>query len=214
MTNIDFKKRRDKAYDIVALRFSYFELNVLKKMMVKEDWSNRSSFIKYKIFGDSEGYQYNKMLKSGEPGDIQKVMAALMAELNKQIDYINYRFDSEIIDLKKKTDKFNEVKVRQWVTFIYEWKSALLNKTDDIFFDCQTILRAITFNIEQTDFKDVRKIPDYVLDKFDAGTTSMDSPKMQEKARRLFEKFYSENPNIAATRSEIIKKSNNKYKKK
>lgn len=214
MSNKDFKKKRDKASNIVTLRFSHSESAVLEKMMEKEEWSNRSGFIKYKIFGDSEDYQYNKMLESGEPGDIQKVLVALMTELNKQIDYLNYRFDSEIIDLKKKTEKFDETKVKQWVTFLQEWKAGLLDKTDDIFFDCQTILRAINVDVERMDFKDIRKLPDYILDKLDTETSNMDSPEMQEKARRLFEKFYSDNPNIAATRSEIIKKSEKQSNKK
>ena len=214
MSNKDFKKKRDKASNIVTLRFSHSESAVLEKMMEKEEWSNRSGFIKYKIFGDSEDYQYNKMLESGEPGDIQKVLVALMTELNKQIDYLNYRFDSEIIDLKKKTEKFDETKVKQWVTFLQEWKTGLLDKTDDIFFDCQTILRAINVDVERMDFKDIRKLPDYILDKLDTETSNMDSPEMQEKARRLFEKFYSDNPNIAATRSEIIKKSEKQSNKK
>lgn len=214
MSNKDFKKKRDKASNIVTLRFSHSESAVLEKMMEKEEWSNRSGFIKYKIFGDSEDYQYNKMLESGEPGDIQKVLVALMTELNKQIDYLNYRFDSEIIDLKKKTEKFDETKVKQWMAFLQEWKAGLLDKTDDIFFDCQTILRAINVDVERMDFKDIRKLPDYILDKLDTETSNMDSPEMQEKARRLFEKFYSDNPNIAATRSEIIKKSEKQSNKK
>lgn len=214
MSNKDFKKKRDKASNIVTLRFSHSESAVLEKMMEKEEWSNRSGFIKYKIFGESEEYQYNKMLESGEPGDIQKVLVSLMTELNKQIDYLNYRFDSEIIDLKKKTEKFDETKVKQWVAFLQEWKAGLLDKTDDIFFDCQTILRAINLDIERMDFKDIRKLPDYILDKLDSETSNMDSPEMQEKARRLFAKFYSDNPNIAATRSEILKKTENQSNKK
>ena len=210
MPNKDFKKKREKASNIVTLRFSYSESAVLKKMMEKEEWTNRSGFIKYKIFGESEEYQYKKMLESKEQSDIEKTLISLLTELNKQIDYVNYRFDSEIIDIKKKTDKFDEIRVKQWITILKEWKNSLLDKTDNIFFDCQTILRAININIERINFKDIRKIPDYILDKLDTDIANMDSPEMQEKARRLYEKFYSENPNIAATRSEILKNSENK----
>lgn len=210
MPNKDFKKKREKASNIVTLRFSYSESAVLKKMMEKEEWTNRSGFIKYKIFGESEEYQYKKMLESKEQSDIEKTLISLLTELNKQIDYVNYRFDSEIIDIKKKTEKFDEIRVKQWITILKEWKNSLLDKTDNIFFDCQTILRAININIERINFKDIRKIPDYILDKLDTDIANMDSPEMQEKARRLYEKFYSENPNIAATRSEILKNSENK----
>lgn len=194
----ELKKRRDKASNILTLRLSHSETSVLEKLMEKEEWTNRSGFIKYKIFGDSEEYQYKKMLESGEPSDIIKVIVNLMSELNRQIDYINYRFDSELIEFKKKIEEFDETKAKQWLAFLQEWKNGLQAKTDEIFFDCQTILKAINIKIERKDYKDVSKLPDYVLDRFAKDWNDTTSPERKERGRRLMEKFYKENPDIAA----------------
>lgn len=194
------KQMQEKTRNSVAIRFSQKESAVLSKMMEAEDWGNRSGFIKYKIFGESEEYQYKKMLESGEEKDIQKVIVSLVSDMNRQIDYINFRFDSELIEFKNQLGRIDEIKAKKWLTYLEEWKTNLQRKTDEIFFDCETILRAINIKVERKDFKDVRNLPDYVLEKAAQNWNDTDSPMVKERARRQLEKFYEENPKIASKR--------------
>ena len=210
MDSSELKKKRDASKIQIGLTLSAQQNAVLSKMMEADDWSNRSGFIKYKIFGDSEEYQYKKMLESGEEKDIQKVIISLVSDMNRQIDYINFRFDSELIEFKNQMGKIDEIKAKKWLTYLEEWKTALQKKTDDIFFDCETILRAINIKVERKDYKDVRNLPDYVLEKAAQNWNDTDSPLVKERARRQLEKFYEDNPKIASKRP--VDKSKDKEK--
>ena len=201
MGKTELKAARNKTRKLVSLSLSAQESAVLSSMMEKDDWSNQSGYIKYKIFGESEKYRYKKMLESGEKKDIQKVIVSLVSDMNRQIDYINFRFDSELNDFKSQMGKIDEIKAKKWLTYLEEWKSSLHKKTDIIFCDCESILRAINLKVERKDYTDVRNLPDYVLEQAAKNWNDTDSPLMKEKARRQLEKIYEKNPRILSIKT-------------
>lgn len=95
------KQKYDKKLERLALNFNEEERAVLEKMRLKEDWENISGYIKYKIFGYDTETEYKKLLTTRKKEDIYIVMKSLMDALNKNLEYLRYKINTEI-------DRFNK----------------------------------------------------------------------------------------------------------
>lgn len=212
----EITKERRKAYTQIGLYLSPKESALLSKMMEKEGWSNRNGYIREKVFGKNIVYKYDNMLKSGEKPDIEKVMISLLTDLNKKLDYLEYRFEKELSFFKKRIDDatgINKIQALKWMSVLEEWKEAVMSRTNDLFCDSQTILKYISIHVQKKDFKNLEYVPTYILEEMareeDLPTSSAE---MKELARRQMEEFYRKYPELYPLREgapiEPIKKDN------
>lgn len=192
----ELEKKRQQVGIIQAIRLSAKELTVIQAMMKDEDWTNVSGFIKYKVFGFTPETAYKKLLDSGKPEDFINVLTNQLDTLNRNIDYINFRFDQELLEFKKKINskEFDEKDRAKWMALLSGWTTRLQEKNEEIFCDCQAILKAINVNVERKDYKDITMVPDYVIEKAGRDWNDNYSPEAQEHQRRVIEKFRQKHP--------------------
>jgi hypothetical protein len=187
------KKEMRKVYDrnrsMLYMRLNPMEMSLLNSMMKDDDWSNMSGFIKYKLFGDRPEEKYVRKLKNIESEkDIQLVLKNLMSQMNDQIDYINIRFNREIDEFKEAVEGMDPKSVNKWMNTISSWQRELQAKTDQIFFDCQTILKRMDIIVERKKQDELRNMPQSILDEYVKNWNDTTSPYMMEAARRSMEK--------------------------
>jgi len=192
MPNKELKKEYDKSRNVLHLRLSNREWTVLEKMMSEQEWKNTAGFIKYKIFGDDceVDSKYSKLKRSTEKEDVQMIMKNLMTSLVGEIGYLNYRFNYELEKLDKSLDKIDDAAAKKILATMTQWKKNVMERTEQVCFDCQDILKYIDIKIDKIKKENIQFAPDSIIEKARKDWNDTMSPEALEGARRDFVEFH------------------------
>lgn len=175
------KKEYDKRRTNVLLTMSHKELTVLESMMEKDGWTNRSGFIKDRLFGENIDSKYARTLKKGSQKDATNAIQNLLQELVDDFGYLNYRYNAEIEKLEKENDK----RVQKKISMLYGWQKNIRRHTDDITSLLEAILKMLHIKVEIEQKDAIRHVPDSVLEEKIKDWNDVDSPELYELARRI-----------------------------
>lgn len=120
----------------LAIRFNPEELTLLQEAMKKDDWTNASGFIKYKLFGFNYKPKIDKLIKSKDKEAIGTLMLNTSLRLAESIEYLNYRYNRDMQQLWREegTDW------KAWAKVTNVWHKSMLQKTEEAL----TILRRVS----------------------------------------------------------------------
>lgn len=192
MPNKEIRQEYDKKLNKITLRLSKEEKVNLSKMMKEEEWSNVAGFIKYKLFGEKADAVYARMKRNSEPEDISIIMKILMESLVNEIGYLNYRFNYELERLDKNSDKLDDKIAKKILSTMTQWKKNIMERTEQICYDCQDILRYIDIKIDKIKKENIHFAPESLIDKARKDWNDTMSPEALEGVRRDFEKLHKQ----------------------
>lgn len=192
MANKELKKEYDKSRNVLHLRLSSKEWAILEKMMSEQQWENTAGFIKYKVFGDDRELEsrYSRLKRSTEKEDIQTILKNLMTSLVGEIGYLNYRFNYELERLDKSLDKIDDAAAKKILATMTQWKKNVMERTEQVCFDCQDILKYIDIKIDKIKKENIQFAPESIIEKARKDWNDTMSPEALEGARRDFVEFH------------------------
>ena len=179
------KKEYDKRRTNVLLTMSHKELTVLESMMEKDGWTNRSGFIKDRLFGENIDSKYARTLKKGSQKDTPNAIQNLLQELVDEFGYLNYRYNAEIEKLEKVSDK----RVQKKISMLYGWQKNIRNYTDDMTSLLEAILKMLHIKVAIEQKEAIKHVPDSVLEEKAKDWNDVDSPELYELARRVIHEY-------------------------
>lgn len=187
--NKKIKKEYGKTGDKIMLRISTEERVVLTRMMLDDDWTNISGYIRHKLFGNSTESRYARMKKNVRKEDIAIMMQNLMSAMEKEMGYLNFRFNYELEQLQRNSDKLTDSVARKLVATMSSYKKAVLDRTSRICDDCEEILRHLDVKIDRSSAEGLEMIPDAIIEKALEDFDNTQTPEVMEGVRRSFEKY-------------------------
>ena len=119
-----FQTRNKRA---IPIRFNAEEMTLLQTAMEKDDWTNVSGFIKYKIFGLNYTKKIDELVVSRESEPIGRLLLNATLQLAEQIEYLNYRYNKDMQQLWREegTDW------KEWAKVTKQWHRNMLTKTEE-----------------------------------------------------------------------------------
>ena len=186
------RKEYDKSNKVLSFKANFKEQILLKQMMQEEGWSNLSAFIKDKLFGESSDMKYEKLLSKPKKEDLPIIMTVLLEELNRKLDYINYRFDDEVEEFKRQTKELDKKSAARWFSFLFDWKKEIGVYGDELMTACSKILHSMDIDFKKTKFSKNETIPKHVLERASKNWNDTLSDEAMLASKMMGEQFQKE----------------------
>ena len=189
----DKKEPIDSGFKMIAIRLNREEKTLLHMKMRKDGWQNISSYIKYSLFGLDTRRNYLKALKTADNEDKTQAMQDMFDELCRRLDYIGFRFDKEIFEIRKEIEKNVKAsdlsKYEAMLNQMKKWEMNIFKDLVPVWKDCQTILKALGYDVKRNEFTYTESLPEYVLERAINDWNDVWSIEVKEAARRRAERF-------------------------
>lgn len=189
--DIEGKKRFKKLYDAQKVRISIsmnpYEKSILDTMMYREGWKNVGGFMKYKLLGLDYTERFNDTVAEAEEAELQRILVNLFSHLSDQLDYVNRRYEEELVDLKRTTPMVDRKSVSKWVSLLNNWNISVENKIASLMCDLSLMLKRMDIIIERKERDNLREMPDSVLEEYARNWDDTSSPEFLEYTRRMLE---------------------------
>ena len=188
------RKRREyeKSLKVLNIKINYKEQTIISQMMAEEGWTNTAGFIKDKLFGETTDMKYEKLLSRPKKEELPIIMTVLLEELNRKLDYINYRFDDEIEEFKKQTKELDQKSAARWFSFLFDWKKEIRVYGDELMTACSKILHSMDIDFKKTKFSKNETIPKHVLERASKNWNDTLSDEAMLASKMMGEQFQKE----------------------
>ena len=190
--DIENKKRFKKLYDAKKVRITVsmnpYEKSILDTMMYREGWKNVGGFIKHKLLGLDYAATFKDTVDSAEEEELKRILLNLFSHLSDQLDYVNRRYEEELVDMKRTTPMVDRKSVSKWLSLLNNWNIAVENKIASLLYDLSLVLKRMNIIVERNQQDNLRGMPDSVLEQYARDWNDTSSPEFLEYTRRMLER--------------------------
>lgn len=156
------KRRKEETGKAVKIRLNPKEVIVLNHLMEKEGWTNAAGFFRDKVFGEDLEEKFNRVVTS-KKANYPAILTELFDSLNKNLTYLGYRFENELIDIKKQSGD-NDATIRKWASIIENWKDGINENFQRFFCTANILLKSLEIDPVKIKYNPADVYPDYILE--------------------------------------------------